>query len=150
MSQPNEAHAPKRFIPPAARISAVGAIASVIVGIAMTAFSWLFFEKSSPTIAIATGAAAGGLVLVSINWQRRRHSPPCLLLNQSGVVIEDRHERIIIPWDELAEVRQVVEDVERLEFRSKFSQEPFVLVVDHFSPEQAAEIRRSLLPREAA
>jgi len=44
---------------------------------------------------------------------------------------------------------QVVEDVERLEFRSKFSSEPFILVVDHFSPEQAAEIRRSLLPQAA-
>jgi hypothetical protein len=149
MNQPSDAKTLRRFIPPAARISAVGAIASVIVGIAFTAFSWLFFKSASPAIAIATGAAAGGLVLVGITRQRRKNCPPSLMLDRVGVVIEDRHERIIIPWEELAEVRQVVEDVERLEFRSKFSTEPFILVVDHFSPEQAAEIRRSLLPQAA-
>jgi hypothetical protein len=149
MNQPNEIHTHMRFIPPAARINATGAVICVIVAIALTLFSWLFFKESSPTIALATGAAGGGLVLVSINWHRRKNCPPSLLLNRAGLVIEDRHERIIIPWEELADVRHVVEDSERLEFRSKFSQEPFILVVDHFSREQADEIRRHLLSRAA-
>ena len=149
MNRPNDAKTLRRFIPPAARISTVGAIVSVIVAIAFTAFSWLFFKSASPAIAIAMGAAAGGLVMVGINWQRRKNRPPSLMLDGVGVVIEDRHERIIIPWEELADVRQVVEDVERLEFRSKFSPEPFILIVDHFSPAQAAEIRRSLLKKAA-
>jgi hypothetical protein len=149
MNQSNSAKKNQRFIPPAARISAVGAIVTVIVAIALTAFSWLFFKTSSPMIAIATGAAGGGFILVGINWQRRRNCPPSLLLNGDGVVIEDRHERILIPWEELEDVRQVVEDVERLEFRSKLSPEPFILVVDHFSPEQAAEIRARLLSKAA-
>jgi len=149
MSQPSATHAHKRFTPPAARINATGAVVCVIVAIALTAFSWLFFETSSPTLALAAGTSGGGLVLVAINWYRRKNCPPSLLLDPTGVVIEDRHERIIIPWEELADVRHVVEEVERLEFRSKFSPEPFVLVVDNFSREQADEIRRSLLPKAA-
>jgi hypothetical protein len=149
MNQSNPAQTNKRFIPPSAKVTGVGAVVTVIVAIALTAFSWLFFETASPAIALATGAAGGGLLLVAINWQRRRNAPPSLLLNGDGVVIEDRHERIIIPWEELAEVRQVIEEVERLEFLSKLSAEPFVLVVDHFSAEQAAEIRARLLPKAA-
>lgn len=150
MDQPSIAKTNRKFIPPSARINATGAIVSLIVAIACTAFSWLLFETSSPAIAIASGAAAGGLVLVIINRQRRRRSPPSLVLGVSGVVIEDRQERIIIPWEELAEVRHVAGDEEeRLEFRSKHSAEPFILIVEHFSVEQAEEIKRSLLPKAA-
>lgn len=149
MNQPSIAKENRRFIPPSARITPTGAIVSLIVGIAVTAFSWLWLETSGPAIALACGASAGGLVLVAINRERRRRSPPSLVIAPDGLKIEDRTERIVIPWSELAEVRCVTDDVERLEFRSTLSEEPFVLVVDHFSPDQADEIKRAFL-RDAA
>lgn len=139
----------RRFVPEAAKISPAAALASMVVAVFVTLCSWLAFKSLNPVLALAIGASTGGLLLVIVNWRRRKTCPPTLILGPAGIVIEDRQERIIIPWNELAGVRHVTDDDETLEFSSRFGGEPFVLSVSAFSADQAAEIKRALLAEAA-
>jgi hypothetical protein len=149
MTRPEIKGDSQRFVPPSAQFSAAAGIASMIVTIAAMTFTWLCFETSSPAIAIACGLAAGGLCLAGDRWRRQKLAPPSLLVNRIGIAIVGRGQRRIIQWSELIEVRLVDEDVERLEFHWGTGIEPAIIVVDDFTREQAAEIKRVLL-RSAA
>lgn len=150
MNRPRIPDVDRCFIPSQAYGSAsVAGIVALIGAIAVTAFSWLFFETSSPAIAAICGGAAGGLLFVVHRRKRPARSQPSLLLCKAGVIIQDPYEKIVIPWEELAEVRHIVVDVESLEFRCKAGVDPVVLVIEHFTREQAKEIKRWLLPEAA-
>ena len=139
----------RKFIPEAAKIGPTAAIGALIVSVFVTLTLWLMFKSLNPAIPLAIGASTAGLMLVFVNWVRRRSCPPSLILGPVGIVIEDRQERVIIPWAELAGVRHVTEDGESIEISSCFGGEPFVLSVSSFSPQQAAEIKKALLSEAA-
>jgi hypothetical protein len=139
----------RKFVPEAAKISPAAAVVAMVVSVFVTLSLWLAFKSLNPVVPLALGASAGGILLVTINWMRRKSCPPSLVLGPAGIIIEDRQERVIIPWTELAGIRHVTEDGESLEISSCFGGEPFVLSVSTFSPEQAAEIKRALLPKAA-
>ena len=135
----------RKFIPEAAKISPVAAIGALIVSVFVTLSTWLTFKSLNPAVPLALGASAGGVLIVTINWLRRKSCPPSLVLGPAGIVIEDSRERVIIPWNELAGIRHIIDDGEALEISSCFGGEPFVLSVSTFSPAEAAEIKRALL-----
>ena len=146
MSRPEHTRPPRCFVPPAAQTSAAAGILCVIFGIAATALSWLSFETSDPAIAVGCGVAVGGLLYAADHWRRRKFAPPTLRWDDAGLVVEGGGQRVEIAWPQLVEVRHLDLEIETLELYRPAIPDPVVIVLDHFSPEQADEIRRSLRP----
>ena len=144
MRRPEKSHQPECLVPPAAQLNAAAGIFCVIFGIAATTLSWLCFETYSPAIAVGCGVATGGLLFLTDHWRRRRFGPPTLRWNASAVSVEQAGQRTIIPWSDLTEIRHIDADIEALEFHPGPAREPILIVLDHFSREQAEEIRRQL------
>lgn len=146
MSRPDNARSPRCFVPPAAQVHAAAGILCVIFGIAVTAWSWLSFETSSPAIAVGCGVAAGLLLFAADHWRRRRFAPPVLRWDYTGLSLDGGGRKTNISWQQLVEVRHLELEIETLELYRPANPEPVVIVLDHFSPDQADEIRRHLRP----
>jgi hypothetical protein len=149
MSRPESARQDSCFIPPAAQLNAAAGIFCVIFGIAATLLSWLCFETHSPAIALGCGISAGGLLLVADHWRRQKFAPPILRWNANVLILEKGGLRTVVSWTDIAEIRHLDLEIETIELRKCSCSDPIVIVLDHFSPEQALEIRSELLGRAA-
>src|SRR5258706_1736479 len=79
-------------------------------------------------------------VVLAIFWLRSgRHGMPALVVDDSGLTLETRNKRVILPWNELSEIILVGDSV--LRFASQNAREPLRLDNLGFTSEQWKRIK---------
>jgi hypothetical protein len=137
---PSTETAVQRFEPnPQMVWGAIGGI-GIFAGVVLAAMDY-FKLAPEPSFARAVCVFLGTpLVVVTIFWFRAgRHGCQSLLIDASGLTLETKSARSILPWNELSEIILAGDSV--LKFVSRNAREPLRLDNLGFTPEQWKQIK---------